>query len=260
MGKVIAFWSAWHGRGNTSNCIASAMQFSMVNNNSSMIAHTQYIRSGMEQVFLTGKEDDDILKFSDFGLDSLERALRTGKLEPKNFDDYTSNVIKKKLEFLPGSKKTNVKIFESSIGQTIIDIINFAKESKEFSFVDVGSAINDDMTKRVLDMSDLIFVTVDQSKFVLKDFFEKQYKLLEDKNIVLLVGRYDLDSNYSIKDIKKEFKYDGEIIGIPYVTDYSDALNSHSIKKFFEKYYLLKDEPFFDSLNYINELILDNVK
>ncbi|NFL43530.1 hypothetical protein FDB61_17845 [Clostridium botulinum] len=260
MGKIIAFWSPWHGRGNTSNCISSAMQFSMLNDIESVITHTQYTRSSMEQVFLTGKEDDDILKFSDFGLDSLERALRTGRLETKNFNNYSNNIISKKLEFLPGSKKTNVKLFENSIGQTIIDIIDFAKESKEITFIDIGSTANDKVTKRILDIADIIFVTLDQSKIVLKDFFEKQIELLKDKEVILLIGRYDLDSKYLIKNIKKEFKYDGEIIGIPYVTEYSDALNSHEVKKFFEKYYLLDNEPFFESLNYINDIILDCIE
>lgn len=260
MSKLFAFWSGWHGRGNTSNCIASTMQFSMLNDVESVITHSQYTRSSMEQAFLTGKEDDDILKFSDFGLDSLERALRTGRLDPQNFNDYSTNILSRKLEFLPGSKKTNIKLFESSIGQTIIDIIDFAKESKEATFIDLGSSFNDKVTQRVLNIADIIFVTVDQSRIVLQDFFEKQYELLEGKEVVLLIGRYDLDSEYSIKEIKKEFKYEGEIIGIPFVTEYSDSLNSHGVKKFFEKYHTLENEPFFESLNYINDIILDHIE
>lgn len=260
MGKIIAFWSAWHGRGNTSNCIASTMQFSMLNDVESVITHTQYTRSSMEHAFLTGKENDDILTFSDFGLDSLERALTTGRLGPKDFNDYSNSIIHKKLEFLSGSKKTNIKLFESSIGQTIINIIDFAKESKEATFIDVASSINDQVTKRVIDMADIIFVTLDQSKIVLKDFFENQYQFLEGKEVVLLIGRYDSKSEYSIKDIRKEFRYEGEMIGIPFVTEYSDALNSHGVKKFFEKYYSLENEPFFEALNSINNIITDYIE
>ena len=259
MGALVAFWSAWHGRGNTSNCIASSMQFSMLNNIESAITHTQYTRSSMEYHLLTGKEDDDILKFSDFGLDSLERALRTGRLEPKNFNNYSVNVVPKKLEFLPGSKKTNIKLFESSIGRTILDIVDFAKISKEVTFIDIGSTANDPVTQRILETADVIFVTVDQSKMVLNDFFTNQIKLLENKNVFLLIGRYDLESQYLIKNIKKEFKYKGEIIGIPYLTEYSDALNSKSIMKFFDRSYALENEPFFESLNQINDIILDYI-
>ena len=259
MGALVAFWSAWHGRGNTSNCIASSMQFSMLNNIESAITHTQYTRSSMEYHLLTGKEDDDILKFSDFGLDSLERALRTGRLEPKNFNNYSVNVVPKKLEFLPGSKKTNIKLFESSIGRTILDIVDFAKISKEVTFIDIGSTANDPVTQRILETADVIFVTVDQSKMVLNDFFTNQIKLLENKNVFLLIGRYDLESQYLIKNIKKEFKYKGEIIGIPYLTEYSDALNSKSINKIFDRSYALENEPFFESLNQINDIILDYI-
>ena len=259
MGALVAFWSAWHGRGNTSNCIASSMQFSMLNDIESAITHTQYTRSSMEQILLTGKEDDDILKFSDFGLDSLERALRTGRLEPKNFNNYSVNIIPKKLEFLPGSKKTNVKLFESSIGKTILDIVDFARVSKKATFIDVGSTTNDPVTQRILEIADIIFVTVDQSKMVLNDFFTNQMEFLEDKNVILLIGRYDIESKYLIKIIKKEFKYKGEIIGIPYLTEYSDALNSKSTKKFFDRYYTLDNEPFFESLNQINDIILDYI-
>ncbi|MVX63755.1 hypothetical protein GKZ28_08610 [Clostridium chromiireducens] len=259
MSKIIAFWSPWHGRGNTSNCIASAMQFSMLNDKESVITHTQYTRSSMEYAFLTGKENDDILKFSDFGLDSLERALATGRLEPKDFNDYCNNIVNKKLEFLPGSKKTNYNLFKESIGQTILDIIDFSKLSKEYTFIDVGTSLKDKVAERVLEKADIIFITLDQSKIVLKDFFEEQItaKVLQNKEVILLIGRYDLDSKYLIKDIKKEFKYDGEIIGIPFITEYSEALNSHGVKKFFEKYYALEDEPFFESLNYINDIILN---
>lgn len=263
MGKIVAFWSGWHGRGNTSNCIAASMQFSMLNNYESLITHTQYTRSSMEDVFLTGKEDDDILKFSDFGLDSLERALRTGRLETKSFNDYSVNIVPKKLEFLPGSKKTDLKLYQNSIGQTIIDIVLFANSSKDVTFIDVGSTSNDQTTKKVLDIADIIFVTLDQSNIVLKDFFENQIRFLEqleDKEIILLIGRYDTDSKYSIKKIKKDFNYPGEIIGIPYVTEYFEALNTNSVKKFFDKYYTLENEQFFDSLTYINDIILEFIE
>lgn len=259
-GKLIVYWSNWHGRGNTSNCIASAMQFSMLNDFESVITHTQYSRSSMEHAFLTGKEDIDIRKFSDFGLDSLERALKTGMLEPEHLNDYCNNIIHKKLEFLPGTKKINEQQFKNSIGQSILNIIEFARNSKDYLFVDLGNPLEDKITNKVLDMADIVFVTLEQSKVVLEDFFKEQIEKLKDKEVILLIGRYDLESKYSIKDIKKEFKYNGEIIGIPFVTEYADALNSHKVKKFFDKYYSLEDEPFFESLNYISNIILNNIE
>lgn len=254
MGIIVAFWSPWHGRGNTSNCIATAMQFHYKYNASIIITHTQYTRSNMEAAFLTGKENEDLLNFSDLGIDSIERALKTGKLKNEDFISYC-NKIDNNLYLLSGSKKSNRELFKNSIGKTIEDICRYSKSANDLTFIDVASGMNDEIAKKVLNLADIVVVTLDQTNVVCEDFFNNQIKFIENKKLLIAMGRYDFESKYSKSYIDKTFSQD--VFLFPQLTEYLDSLNTHNVNKFFKTYHYINDEPFFEELNLLVEEIFE---
>lgn len=255
-GKLIACWSPWHGRGNTANAIAVATQFSMLKKAKIAITHSQFDRVNMECAFLNGKESDDILKMTDVGIDSLERALQTGKLTSNDFKTYCTK-INEHLYFLPGSKKINKGLFTNSVGDKIKQICKYAKESNDLVFLDVSSG-NDETAHKVLDMADIILVTLDQTNTVCEEFFKNEYPYYTEKKVIILLGRYDLDSIYTTDYVTKAYKV--STYGIPQLADYLDAINNHRVAKFFNTYYYMQDEPFIAALDEVVEQICDELE
>lgn len=253
MGLIVAFWSPLHGRGTTSNCIASAMQFSYVYNTDVYITHTHYTRSIMENALLSGADDDDILKFSDLGIDSIERAIQTGTLEKDDFKSYC-NKINNNLFMLSGSKKTNSELFEESIGKSFGEICSFAKEVNEITFIDIESGFTKDIAKRVIDLADIVVVNLDQTNQLCEEYFNSDMHYFAEDKQIIVIGRYDWESNYNKKIINKKFKQD--VFVIPTVTEYLDALNNNRVNEFFKDNFNLEDELFFDELNALNNEIV----
>lgn len=253
MGMLVAFWSPLHGRGTTTNCISTALQFSYSYLNNVYITHTHYTRSIMETAFLNGNEDEDLLRFADVGIDSIERALETGNLKAEDFKSYC-NKITSNFYLLAGSKKLNYDLFNKSIGQTFEKVCRYAKEADGVTFVDVESGFTKEIANKVLDLADVIVVNLDQTNYLCEEYFNQNntFNIDVDKEIIV-IGRFDWESKYTKKYIEKTFNVD--CYTIPQVTELLDAMNNHRVHSFFRENYIMQDVLFFDELNGVVEEI-----
>lgn len=230
MGVIIAFWSPLHGRGNTSAAIATAMQMAMKYNVMEYITHSHFARSTMESAFLTSDDDGDMLKFSDLGLDSLSRSVRTRCITNDDVKSYC-NKINDNLYFISGSRKSHKELFDTNVGQDFIDICNFIKEGDNVTFIDVDSGYNNKVANEIIEVADYVVVTLDQTNMHCKEYFEELNMIPEEKEIIIL-GRYDYMSKYSKNYVSK--KYKREVFTLPNDSDFLDATNNHKVNKYFE--------------------------
>ncbi len=254
MGILVAWWSPLHGRGTTAGCIATAMQFSYKYKADVIITHTHLTRSTMESAFLKGNEEEDLLTFSDMGIDSIDRALKTGSLKKEDFKSYC-NKITPNFYLLSGSKKTSDKLFKDSIGKSFQNICEFSKQSNDITFVDIESGFTKDIARKVVELADIVIVNLDQTNQLCEEFFTNDIKEFNKEEALFIIGRYDWESKYSKKYIDNRFKKG--VFVIPTVTEYMDALNNHRVNEFFRSNHHLEDELFFDELNRINSEIIN---
>ncbi len=253
MGLLVACWSFLHGRGTTSTCMALATEFSYRYNAKVAITHTHLTRSTMETAFLKGNEEEDLLSFSDMGIDSIDRALQTGTLKHEDFRAY-SHKINENLFFLSGSKKTNDDLFKDSIAKNFESICKFAKESNDITFIDIESGFTKEIAKKVVKLADIVVVTLDQTNQLCKEFFESNIQEFNKDEAIIAIGRYDWASKYSKKYIDTTFNQN--VFVIPSITEYLDAMNNHKVNEFFRCNHHLEDELFFDELNRLNSEIV----
>lgn len=255
MGLLVAYWSPLHGRGNTSNCIASAMQLSKRFNIDVFITHTHFTRSTMECAFLQGNEEEDILKLSDLGLDSLNRLVKAGL----NIEDIKSycNKIDDNFYLISGSKKSNKELFKENIGRDFGHISHFLKQGDNVTFIDIDSGYSSDIAKDIIDIADIVVVTLDQTNLLCEDYLENDYCISPEQEIIVL-GRFEINSKYTKKFLSKRFHK--EVFAVPVDTDYLDAMNNHRVKDFFNKKYESEDDLFFDELNPLVDEIVFRLK
>lgn len=249
MGVLVAFWSPLHGRGNTSNCIATAMQLSMQYDVDVFITHSHFSRSTMENAFLQGNEEEDILKFSDLGLDSINRAIKTARLDVEDIKSYC-NKITNNFHLISGSRKSNEEVFRENIGKDFGEICNFIKQGDNVTFIDIDSGYKSDIAKEIINLADIVCVTLDQTNLLCEEYFNTKYDIEPEKEI-LLMGRFNYISKYTTRFASKKFKK--LIYAIPNDSEYLDALNNHRVKSFFEENFNIEDELLFDELNQLVE-------
>lgn len=257
MGMLIAFWSPLHGRGNTSNCIAVGMQLSMKYDLPIYVTHSHYARSTMESAFLAGDDEGDMLKFSDLGLDSLSRAIKTRCISSEDVKSYC-NKISENLFFISGSKKSNKELFDANIGNDFIEICNFVKQDNNILLIDIDSGYTNTTAKEIIDIADIVVVTLDQTNIHCEEYFENNELVPEDKEIILL-GRYNSESKYTKKYVSKKFKR--EVFTLPIDTDFLDSLNNHRVKNYFEKRNGQEEEyMLIDELNLLVDNLADEIE
>lgn len=252
----IAFFSTWHGRGTTTDAIVTALNLAINYEAKILLTHSQYTRSSLEDAFIGEKQKNGVLNFNDTGIDSIERLAKSRQLKAKDFPDYTMSLIENRMDLLIGSKKSNVNLFLEDIDNTVVDILNEADKYYDFVIIDVNSGFKNKITEKIIDSSDLIVCCLDQNEKIIKDFFEKDIKKLNEEKILVVLSRYDENIKCSARYIENNFNWkDGTIYKVCYSSKLVDNINNHSILKFF--YSSKKDDEFFKNLNILSERIVD---
>lgn len=253
----IAFFSTWHGRGTTTNAIVTAVNLALNYEVKVLLTHSQYTRSNLEDAFLGERQKNNMLDFNDTGIDSIERLVKSRLLKAEDFPDYTMSFIEDRLDLLVGSQKSNVNLFSKDINDTVLDILNKSDEHYDFTIIDVNSGFTNTVTKKIIDNSDLVVCCLDQNEKIIKDFFEKDIKKLNEEKLLVVLGRYDENVKCSARYVENNFNWkDGTIYKVCYSPKLMDNVNNHSILKFFYGCDR-KENEFFKNLNVLSERIVD---
>ncbi|MFD1130682.1 hypothetical protein [Paenibacillus sp. PDC88] len=238
MGQIV-FWGYQHGLGVTSNTAAIAALVGMEYQIRTLCSQPQWSDVTLEQAFRKAlqQSNPEFFDFTGIGIDALERAVRSGKLQNNSIRNNSLFIERDRLDFLKNSGKPNQTQFEESTD--VLKII-YEKASTYYDamLLDLHSGTNSEVGKAMLQSSDLIVVCVNQNINVLEKYFEsKTYwpEELHNKPHVLMVGQYDVESKYKIKNIANKYRYKGPILSIPYNTNFRDHYNDGDIKGFFMK-------------------------
>jgi len=222
-----------------------------------LITHTYHEESNLESSFFGQRN------FEDSGINSINRLVKSGELSSIDFETYTNNIIPNRLDMLIGSNMANKEIFIKNIGKNITTILNSADDYYDLTFIDLSSTIKDELSKKILKISDVIVVNLSQEEKLLVNFFKNDMKIIRSYNkpIIFVIGKYDFESKCSKKYIQTNFKIKEPVYYIPYHTDFLDSMNNHKVYKFFlqgseEK--SINTLRFFECLEILGQAILDN--
>ncbi|WP_103110897.1 hypothetical protein [Brevibacillus reuszeri] len=236
---IVSFWGLQHGYGVTSSAAAVASLIGMEYQIRTLVSQPQFSDSTMERIFSKAikSQNPEFFSITGSGLDALERAVRSGKMERDSVKNNALIVEPDRLDILKGTDKTDKIQFEDSN-----EIINIAyKKATEYYdtvILDLHSGTNSSVIHGLLEISDLIVVCVNQNINILERFFLNRENLppaLKKKPYVLLISQYDKDSKYKVKNICNKFRYKGPVFTVPYNTSFKDHINDGDISRFFKK-------------------------
>ncbi len=167
------------------------------------------------------------------GIEGLAKAIISNKASPEIITNYTKIIFKNRLEVLPGIKSEDYEEYKR-LKPVYADIIRTANQYYDLIFVDVNKGLDDETTREILKLSDLIVVNITQRLRLINDYIElkKEGFLAQKKNTLLLVGRYDRYSKYNSKNMAR-YIGEREVFTVPYSTLFFEAANEGKVADFF---------------------------
>ena len=171
------------------------------------------------------------------GMEGLAKMARSNKLTPEVITNYTKVVFSNRLEVIPGVDKNKIHSElneEKIIDEEYISLINVAKMYYDQVFVDLDHNLTDGVRQSIIENSDLVIENTTQNlKSVEKLRIRKVNNQLVSPKTLILVGKYDNNSKYNIKNITRYLGEKNKVLAVPYNTLFMEAANEAGVADFF---------------------------
>lgn len=260
--SVVTFWNDGREQtGKTLSIAAISTYMAIEHNYRILIISTGYRDDTLNQCFwkekkvkrnfgLFGPNTNEILEEEIVG---LAKVVKSNKLSPENITNYTKIIFKDRLEVLQGFKGETSDYDE--LEKTYPDIINLANSYYDLVFIDLDNEMNSSIREMVLANSDLIVANISQRLTSIDRFMETRENtpILNSKKTLLLIGKYDKFSKYSIKNITRYMGEKNKVSTIPYNTLFFEACEEAKVPDLFLKIRNVDEED-------INGFFLSEVK
>lgn len=240
--SVVTFWS--NGReqtGKTLSIAAIATHMAIEHNYKILVISTKYKDETLNTCFWQPKKikrnlglfgPNTSIAMED-GIEGLVKIMKSNKLSPENITNYTKIIFKDRLEILRAATGNEIEF--ADIKRTYADIINLANNYYDLVFVDLDNDIEEDITQNILENSNLIVANLSQRLTSINSFMEKREKqpILKSKKTLLLFGRFDRFSKYTIKNISRYMGEKNKVSTIPYNTLFFEACEEATVPDLF---------------------------
>ncbi len=241
---IITFWSNEKNEtAQTLSMAAVATYMAIEHNYKILILSTKYQDKTLEECFwdlskskalireITGNKKVSL----DSGIDGLIKIIASNKTSPEIVTNYTKIVFKDRLDVLFSTEESKTEEEYMGVKKIYPEIIKTANQYYDLVFVDLNKGLDEEYNKEILEMSDVIMVNLTQRLRLINDFakLREEEEFLKKRNIMLLLGRYDKFSKYSVKNIARFYHMKKEPLDVPYNTLFFEACSEGKIADFF---------------------------
>ncbi|WP_435923999.1 hypothetical protein [Paenibacillus sp. DYY-L-2] len=237
MGRV-TFWGMQHGLGVTSLTAATAAYIGSEYDARTLVSQPQCWDSTLERFFgkTISQYNKQFTEVSARGIDALERAARSNKLEKDTVKNHALPIVRGRLDLLQTTEKPGKHHSDNDVMNIIFDK---AEEYYAAILLDGQCGTDQSVTHSLLDNTDLIVVCLNQDVNVLDKYFDPARKYwpeaLHRIPHIVVIGQYDHGSKYKVRNIAAKYKFKGDIFPLSYNTDFRDHLNDGDIRGFFSR-------------------------
>lgn len=240
--SVVTFWNnAKEQTGKTLSIAALGTYMAIEHNYKILIISTGYKDETLNNCFWKEKNTRKNLGLFgpnttislESGISGLAKVMNSNKISPESITNYTKIIFKDRLEILQ-SFNGNITDYEN-LKKLYPEIINLANKYYDLVFVDLDSETDNDISDIILSNSDLIIAHLSQRLSSINKYLEikKTKPVLDSKKTLILIGRYDKFSKYTIKNISRYMKEKNKVLTIPYNTLFFEACEEAKVPELF---------------------------
>lgn len=246
--SIVTFWGSGKEQvGKTLAVVAIATNMAIEHNKKILVVSASYNNDTLKNCYWN---EETTKKNSIFrpkagvelenGIEGLAKIIQSNKATPDLITNYTKVVFKDRLEILLGFEEKTLSTSEE-VAKIYSDIVQVAGKYYDMVFVDLDNEINSIGTDEILKKSDLVIAMTSQKIASIKTMQEKKIALPQNK-VMLIIGRYDRRSKYTIKNLTRMFKEKKEILTIPYNTLYFEASQEGGVPDLFLRLRRIEDK------------------
>ncbi len=246
--SIVTFWGSGKEQvGKTLAVVAIATNMAIEHNKKILVVSASYNNDTLKNCYWN---EETTKKNSIFrpkagvelenGIEGLAKIIQSNKATPDLITNYTKVVFKDRLEILLGFEEKTLSTSEE-VAKIYSDIVQVAGKYYDMVFVDLDNEINSIGADEILKKSDLVIAMTSQKIASIKTMQEKKIALPQNK-VMLIIGRYDRRSKYTIKNLTRMFKEKKEILTIPYNTLYFEASQEGGVPDLFLRLRRIEDK------------------
>lgn len=241
---VISFWSGNRKQsGQTLSMLAIATQMSIQHNMRCLVIDATFDDDTVERAYWNTKGKKDVAKSLNqgkidiaSGAEGLVSAVASNKTSPEIIANYTKVVFKNRLDILLGLKTKDYKVFEKSLS-LYKDMIMAANRYYDMVFVDLPKTLNSEITKILIEISNLVFYVIPQNMKLTEEFidFKMNNPLYQKGTILPFLSNADPNSKYNVNNFSKFIGEKRKICYVPNNFNFMEAASEAGVANFFLK-------------------------
>ena len=176
------------------------------------------------------------------GINGLIKIMKSNKLAPENVTNYTKIIFKDRLEVLQTYKGSQDEYKELS--KMYPEIINLANSYYDLVLVDLDTEVDEETRRQIIGASNLVVVSLSQRLASINNFleFRQNNPMFNTNKILILIGRYDKYSKYTIKNISRYMNEKNKVSTIPYNTLFFEASEEAKVPDLFLRLRKVSDD------------------
>lgn len=234
MGKLIVFWSPWHGQAKvTASMGAVGVQLNRISGQRVVLTHSQFDMADLEGMFNRLDEEKRKLLYMNSGLSAAILRFKQSKMTKNAIEQCMVPLTSTGLYLLPGTEQSAMVAQETeimSIVQTLL--VKNVPEHYDWTLVDALSG-NNPLSLKLLEAADVIVVTLSQNTATWEGYFNGTTPFGGKDNVFYLLGGYDASSVNNLKKFSHLYHIpEAQIGGIPYCSGYMDAISAGTAAQF----------------------------
>lgn len=226
--------------------LAAVVTYMAIKHNYKMLAiSTGFRDSSLEECFWKNQVDANTSGGDFFnsnvvgvgsGIEGLSKVIVSGSTSDRVVTNYAKVVFKDRLEILCSPKAKYYTDYKK-ICENYVAAIEVSKKSYDLVFVDLSKRVPESIRKKVLEMSDVIIINLNQSLSTIEEYLEIKEKeeIYKADKVMISIGKYDRFSKYNEKNVTRFLKEKNIISIIPYNTLFFEACTEGKLPDYFLK-------------------------
>ncbi len=168
------------------------------------------------------------------GLEGLIRMFASNRADKDVIRSYTKPILKDRLDILQPPKTKDFKEY-SNISTYFSQIADVANTAYDMVLVDLSNKVSEENTRKLMDISSLVVVGLNQNMKSMINFemLKKEDEFYRRTNVLILIGKYNLHSKYTAKNIGRFLKEKNVPIVVPYSILFADDCTEGKILDYF---------------------------
>ena len=168
------------------------------------------------------------------GLEGLVRMFASNRADKDVIRSYTKPILKDRLDILESPKTTDYKDY-MNISTYFSQIADVANSAYDIVMVDLCNKIPLENQRKMTDLSTLVVIGLNQNQNSMKKFEElkSQDEFYTRKNVILSIGKYNMNSKYTAKNIGRYLKEKNIPVVVPYNILFADHCSEGKVLDYF---------------------------